>query len=97
MRVFTLVMFFCFTTFLVVPTVVSIINHDADISVFFDLEEDSNEKEVASKEVKMAQEIHNYNLVVYYNIPNGNKIIIYHDAIISNNYTPIFSPPPELI
>ena len=62
MRVFTLVMFFCFTTFLVVPTVVSIINHDADISVFFDLEEDSNEKEVASKEVKMAQEIHNYNL-----------------------------------
>lgn len=96
MRIFTVIIVFFFTSFLVVPTVVSIINHDADISVFYDLEEDSNEKEISIKEVKIVQEFFSYNFRIFYK-QNRNKISIYHDAIISNNFASIFSPPPELI
>lgn len=94
MRIFTILILFFFTSFLVVPTIVSVINHDADISVFIDLEEDS-EIEISIEEVKMAQEIFSINFISFFR-SNKIKISIYDDAIVSNNFTSIFSPPPEL-
>ena len=96
MRILTILMLFFFTTFLVVPTCVSIINHDADVSVFYDMEEDSSEKEISIEEVKMALEILSINFIPFYNIKK-NKVSIYQDVLILNNFTSIFSPPPELI
>ena len=96
MKIFTILMVFFFTTFLVVLTLISIINHDADVSVFYDMEEDSSEKEISIEEVKITQEIFSLDFIPFFNTKR-NKIYIYHYAIVSSNFASVFLPPPELI
>ena len=95
MKNFTILMVFFFTSFLVLPTFVCIINNDADISVFYEIEEESK-KEISIEEVKIIQELFSFTFIPYLKV-RKNKISIYKEVIVSNNYITIFSPPPEFI
>jgi hypothetical protein len=93
MKITAQILLFVFITFLVTPTIVSVIKKSADISVFYSF----SEEEHSHKEIKA---VFNSNLV---NLPNNlsqlNSSLIHfenlskHDKIAST----IFIPPPEQV
>lgn len=88
-------MLFVFITFLSVPTIVTLIEKETDISAFYSFSEEEIQKQV--KEIK-AEVKTNYNNELFNSLNNAKTIIVSenrskHDAISEE----IFSPPPELI
>ena len=89
------IMLFVFITFLSVPTIVTLIEKETDISAFYSFSEEEIQKQV--KEIK-AEVKTNYNNELFNSLNNAKTIIVSenrskHDAISEE----IFSPPPELI
>ena len=89
------IMLFVFITFLSVPTIVTLIEKETDISAFYSFSEEEIQKQV--KEIK-AEVKTNYNNELFNSLNNAKTVIVSenrskHDAISEE----IFSPPPELI
>ena len=77
------------------PTIVTLIEKETDISAFYSFSEEEIQKQV--KEIK-AEVKTNYNNELFNSLNNAKTIIVSenrskHDAISEE----IFSPPPELI
>lgn len=91
MKIVAQILMFIFITFLVTPTVVSVIEKSADISVFYSL----SEEEKSHKEIKAVFNFDHTNPPVDLSQLNSNLIhyenLSKHDKISSK----IFIPPPE--
>ena len=93
MKLATQILLFVFITFLITPTIISVIKKNADTSVFYSF----SEEEKAHKEVKVVLNFDVVNIPV--NFSNLNSGLIHsenlskHDKIASK----IFIPPPEKI
>ena len=93
MKIIAQLLLFVFVSFLITPTIVSVIQKDADISAFYSF----SEEEKAQKEIKA---IINYELTPgIVDLSNLNyrsmfpEILFKHDNISSK----IFIPPPEQV
>ncbi len=93
MKIMAKILLFVFITFLVTPTVVSVIEKSADMSVFYSF----SEEEKAHKEIKAVFNFDYSNTPL--NLSQLNSGIIHsenlskHDKIASK----IFIPPPEQV
>lgn len=93
MKIVAQILLFVFITFLVTPTVVSVIEKSADMSVFYSF----SEEEKAQKEIKAVFNFDYSNTPL--NLSKLNSRIIHsenlskHDKITSK----IFIPPPEQV
>jgi hypothetical protein len=93
MKIMAQILLFVFITFLVTPTVVSVIEKSADMSVFYSF----SEEEKAHKEIKAVFNFDYSNAPI--NLSQLNSGLIHsenlskHDKIASK----IFIPPPELV
>ena len=98
MKLISRIFLFLFLAFMVLPTIVSLIENNADVSVFYSLSEEEN-----SKDFKELNEIEfDFRSVFEINLLKINTlninivnsiIVIIHDSILDE----IFSPPPELV
>lgn len=93
MKITAQILLFVFITFLVTPTIVSVIKKSADMSVFYSF----SEEEKAHKEIKA---VFNSDVVIYpVNLSRLDSGLIHsenlskHDKISSK----IFIPPPEQV
>ncbi len=83
-----------FVTFLMTPTVVTLIEKNTDISIFFSFAEEENHKDL--KEIKADLKLFDYPVIEIMRGPNSKIIsenLTRHDNIAEE----IFIPPPELI
>lgn len=87
------ILLFIFVTFLITPTVVSVIENDADVSVIYSF----SEEEQIHKDIKI---VFNFDQL-YYRVNMSNlksKIILTANSLKHNDVSlGIFIPPPELI
>lgn len=95
MKLATSILLLLFVTFLSTPTIITLIEKNTDVSIFYSFSEEEINKEL--KEIK-ADLRHNKEFVfVDLSIFTTSKIIsqnnIIHDSVIEE----IFSPPPEFI
>lgn len=93
MKLLVQIILILFITFLVTPTVVSIIEKKTDVSIFYSLAEEEIHKEL--KEVKAEIKTYDYPIVT---LPQKKLKVVSeklseHDKVSSV----IFSPPPEFI
>lgn len=93
MKVFSQILLFVFMTFLFTPTIVSVIEKDIDISIFYSL----SEEEKSHKEFKAIFNLDFSNAVC-------NTLQLNSGAILSENLSQhdkisstIFIPPPEQV
>jgi len=88
------ILLFLFLSFLSAPTIISLIEDDADTSMVYSLAEEEMHKEI--KEVK-AQPTTDFNLVFF--IPQKKSTLIRSENLQrhDNVFEEIFSPPPEFI
>ncbi len=95
MKLTTSILLLLFVTFLSTPTIITLIEKNTDVSIFYSFSEEEINKEL--KEIK-ADLRHNQEFVfIDLSIFTTSKIIsqnnITHDSVIEE----IFSPPPEII
>jgi hypothetical protein len=93
MKIIAQILMFVFITFLVTPTVVSLIEKDADVSIFYSM----SEEEHSLKEVKAIVSYSN-SIEVVTVFSSGSSLILSenlskHDNIASS----IFIPPPDQV
>jgi len=93
MKIIAQILLFVFTTFLVTPTIVSVIKKNADMSVFYSF----SEEEKTNKEIKAV--FNSDVMIAPLNLSRLNSGLIHsenlskHDKISSK----IFIPPPEQV
>jgi hypothetical protein len=93
MKIIAQIVLFVFTTFLVTPTIVSVIKKNADMSVFYSF----SEEEKTNKEIKAV--FNSDVMIAPLNLSRLNSGLIHcenlskHDKISSK----IFIPPPEQV
>lgn len=93
MKVIAPILLFLFITFLITPTIVSVITKSADVSVFYSF----SEEEKAHKEIKAI--FNSDEVTALINLSRLDSLIIHsenlskHDKISSK----IFIPPPEQV
>lgn len=88
------ILLFLFLSFITAPTIISLIEDKADISMVYSLTEEEVQKEI--KEVK-AQPVYEFYVVFFKNNKTGSKIISENLRKHDNVSEEIFSPPPEII
>ena len=93
MKIIAQILMFVFITFLLTPTVVSLIEKDADVSIFYSM----SEEEHSLKEVKAIVSYDN-SIEVATVLSSGSSLILSenlskHDNIASS----IFIPPPDQV
>jgi lipopolysaccharide biosynthesis glycosyltransferase len=98
MKLISRTLLFLFLAFMVTPTIVSLIENNADVSVFYSFSEEENSKDAKElKEIKSdirsVCEINFIKINVLEINPVNSIIVIIHDSILDE----IFSPPPELV
>lgn len=98
MKLISRLFLFLFLAFMVTPTIVSLIENNADVSVFYSFSEEENSKDFKElKEIKSdfrsIYEINFLNINSLELNPFNSIIVIIHDSILDE----IFSPPPELV
>jgi len=93
MKILVNIVLFLFIAFLAMPTIVSVIEDEADVSVFYSLTEEEIQKEL--KEVKAAPEEFHFTFIGVTKNSSGirSENLRKHDNVSEE----IFSPPPELI
>lgn len=92
------IVLFFFITFLITPTIISVVNQDVDISSFYNLseEEEKNGSSISFEEIKLIAKTDSYFLFYYSRIKLG-VFNLQDDLIICNYKASIFIPPPDLI
>lgn len=93
MKIVAQILLFVFITFLVTPTVISVIEKNADTSVFYSF----SEEEKAHKEIKAIFDFHYTNAPLH--ISQLNSSLIHSENLSRHDKIPskIFIPPPEHI
>lgn len=86
---------FFFLVFLTTPTIVSFIDKDADISFFYNVEED--EKTISLDEIKSIPCIYSIPLVVDFEGSQKVKFGILNDTKLTSIVLNIFLLPPEIV
>lgn len=84
-----------FLVFLATPTIVSLVNKDADISFFYNVEED--EKTISLNEIKSIPSIYSIPLVLDFEGFQKVKFGILNDTKLTSIALNIFLPPPKMI
>lgn len=93
MKITAQILLFVFITFLVTPTIVSVIKKNADLSLFFSL----SEEEKAQKEIKAL--FHPDVVVAPLNLSQLDSAIIHSENLSKHEKisSKIFIPPPEQV
>ena len=93
MKLVVNIVLFLFLSFLAAPTVVSLIEDEADVSIAFSFTEEEVQKEL--NEVKLAPA--EFHCQFYPNAKNSAEIKSENLQRHDNVFEEIFSPPPEII
>ena len=82
-----------FVTFLMTPTIVSVINNSCDTSYFYSM----SEEELSHKAIKEIKDIHHTEEDVFRLVKLNSSLIVSDNQLKHDNVTPsIFSPPPNV-
>ena len=81
-----------FITFLITPTVVSVLEKSADVSVFYNMSEEENVHKVFKEFCAIPSSNEIFHLIPYYSSLIISENLSKHDKISSK----IFIPPPDL-
>lgn len=94
MKISVSIVLLVFITFLSLPTIISMLNRDIDISVVFSM----SEEEEFHKSINIKEAIKNIKVVylVTYELKVSKKIISENHIQYDDVLEEIFSPPPEL-
>ena len=85
-----------FLTFIVTPTVVSLIKEDVDTSMVYSMSEEEQHNH-GCKELKADFKIADYIIFSNYTARSSSLIISQHSLKYDNAASTIFSPPPEQV
>ena len=85
-----------FMTFIVTPTVVSLIKEDIDTSMVYSMSEEEQHNNSA-KELKADLKVADYIIFSNYTASSSSLIISQHSLKYDNAASSIFSPPPEQV
>lgn len=96
MKVVVSFLVFLLITFLSTPTIISVLDKDADISYFYTLSEEE-ENQVSFDEIKSVALSSQELLSFFYNSSATLNVAILANLSFTNLAHQIFSPPPELI
>ena len=98
MKVVVSFLVFLLITFLSTPTIISILDKDADISYFYTLsEEEEEENQVSFDEIKSVALSSQELLSFFHNSSVTLNVTMVANLSFTNLAHQIFSPPPELI
>lgn len=98
MKVVVSFLVFLLITFLSTPTIISVLDKDADISYFYTLsEEEEEENQVSFDEIKSVALSSQELLSFFYNSSVTLHVAMVANLSFTNLAHQIFSPPPELI
>ena len=86
-----------FMTFIVTPTVVSLIKEDIDTSMVYSMSEEEQHNHNCCKELKAALKATDYITFSNYTQSSSSLIISQHTLKHDNAASSIFSPPPEQV
>ena len=89
------IVLFLFLTFLAAPTIVSLLQDDADMSMVYSLTEEEIQKEI--KEVKAAPYYMELRLSFFTPVKKTAVIKTKNDEELDNVSREIHSPPPDLV
>lgn len=95
MKFATKLLLFIFITFLSTPTIVSVIEKNTDISMFYNFSEEEIHKDLKESKVNFKNDL-SVILVSFTQVKNS-KIISENLSKHDNASEEIFSPPPELV
>lgn len=96
MKVVVSFLVFLLITFLSTPTIISVLDKDADISYFYTLSEEE-ENQVSFDEIKSVAQSSQELLSFFYNSSVTLNVAMVANLSFTNLAHQIFSPPPELI
>lgn len=96
MKVVVSFLVFLLITFLSTPTIISVLDKDADISYFYTLSEEE-ENQVSFDEIKSVALSSQELLSFFYNSSVTLNVAMVANLSFTNLAHQIFSPPPELI
>lgn len=85
-----------FLTFIVTPTVVSLIKEDVDTSMVYSMSEEEHHNH-SHKELKAEVVMTDYLIFSNYTASSSSLIISQHSLKYDNASSAIFSPPPEQV
>jgi len=85
-----------FLTFIVTPTVVSLIKEDVDTSMVYSMSEEEQHNNCC-KELKADFKIADYIIFSNYTASSSSLIVSQHTLKYDNTASTIFSPPPEQV
>lgn len=85
-----------FMTFIVTPTIVSLIKEDVDTSMIYSMSEEEQHSNTA-KELKAELKFADYIVFSNYTATSSSLIISQHSLKYDNEASNIFSPPPEQV
>ena len=94
MKISVTIALFIFITFISLPTLIGVLNSDADISMVYSMsEEEESHKTISIKEaIKTKKEV----FLVCYKLNSTKKIISENHIQYDDVLEEIFSPPPEV-
>ncbi|PZR21093.1 MAG: hypothetical protein DI539_08840 [Flavobacterium psychrophilum] len=95
MKIFVNIVLFLFLAFLATPTIVSLIQDDADMSMVYSMTEEEIQKEI--KEIKAAPSYMELRLAFFLPSKKNSIIKTANDEKHDNVSRDIHSPPPDLI
>jgi hypothetical protein len=95
MKLITSILLLIFVTFLSTPTIITLIEKNTDVSLFYNFAEEEISKEL--KEIKADLRHHNEFIFVDLSYISNLKIISQNNILHVSVSEEIFSPPPELI
>lgn len=85
-----------FMTFIITPTVVSLIKEDVDTSMVYSMSEEEHQSH-SCKELKADLKVADFIIFSNYTASSSSLIISQHALKYDNANSSIFSPPPEQI
>lgn len=85
-----------FLTFIVTPTIVSLIKEDVDTSMVYSMSEEENHSH-GCKELKAELKFADFIIFSNYTASSSSLIISQHSLKYDNAASTIFSPPPEQV
>lgn len=94
MKIIVNIILFLFLSFLSAPTIISLMQDDADVSIAYSLTEEELQKEI--KEVKAGPE-HEFRLAFFNILQKKAHINSENELRHENAISKIFSPPPEQV
>ncbi len=95
MKIFSSLLLLFFISFLSAPTIVTLIEKNTDISVFYIFSEEDMHKDLKEIKANIKEEA---DFAIYYWYPcKKSKIIFENLSKHDNVFATIFSPPPEFV